>query len=85
MSYIFESKRDLLYFKNYVALRASIDAAGGDGEYVIKEDGEELLNKLARNNIELNPRVVTIAEEELSELRDRHADMLDTLMGDNHG
>ena len=64
MSYIFESKRDLLYFKNYVGLRAAIDAAGGDGEYVIKEDGEELLNQLARNNIELNPRLLTIDEGE---------------------
>ena len=64
MSYIFESKRDLLYFKNYVALRAAIDSAGGNGEYVIKEDGEELLNQLARNNIELNPRVLTIDEGE---------------------
>ena len=64
MSYIFESKRDLLYFKNYVALRAAIDAAGGGGEYVIKEDGEKLLNQLARNNIELNPRFIPIDAEE---------------------
>ena len=64
MSYIFESKRDLLYFKNYVALRAAIDAAGGNGAFTIKETGEGLLSHLARNNIELNPRFITPEEKE---------------------
>lgn len=67
MSYIFESKRDLLYFKNYVALKAAIDAAGGDGEYLIKEDGEELLSHLASNNIELSPRFITPEEKEYAQ------------------
>jgi hypothetical protein len=55
MSYIFESKRDLLYFKNYVALSKAIEQAGGRSDLVIKEC-ENMLDNLARNNIELNPK-----------------------------
>jgi hypothetical protein len=52
MSYIFESKRDLLYFKNYLSLQKAIEDAGGDGDKLIAKH-EELLATLARNEISL--------------------------------
>jgi hypothetical protein len=58
MSYVFESKRDMLYHKNYLTLSKTIEEAGGNGEFVIKEAGEKLLDVLARNQIELNCRYV---------------------------
>ena len=39
MSYIFESKRDLLYFRNYIALKNAIEQVGGSGDFVIKKCG----------------------------------------------
>lgn len=55
MSYVFESKRDLLYHQNYLALSQAIENAGGDGERVLKEFALKLLDTLARNEIKLNP------------------------------
>lgn len=54
MSYVFESKRDLLYHQNYLVLRNAIENAGGDGERVIEELASKLLDTLARNEIKLN-------------------------------
>ena len=63
MSYIFESKRDLLYFKNYIALKQVLEQAGGDGQLIIKKLAEDLLGELARNRIELNPRYLEANEQ----------------------
>lgn len=52
MSYMFESKRDLVYFKNYLSLQKAIEDAGGDGNELIIQH-EELLDILARNEISL--------------------------------
>ena len=62
MSYIFESKRDHLYFKNYIALSMAIEQAGGRSDLVIKEY-DNMLDNLARNNIELNPKYLGRSEE----------------------
>ena len=65
MSYIFESKRDLLYFRNYIALKNAIEQVGGSGDFVIKKCGEELLDTLTRNGIEMNfkcPEVIAVDE-----------------------
>lgn len=53
MKYIFESKRDLIYFENYLKLRRAIEHAGGDGDRVIADLAEGLLDTLAKNSIEL--------------------------------
>ena len=58
MSYIFESKSDLLYHENYIALRKAIERAGGDGDYVIETCGKDLLDTLARNQIELSANYI---------------------------
>lgn len=63
MSYTFESKRDLLYFHNYIALRKVIEQAYGNGEFVIKKYAEELLDILARNGIKLNPEFLESSKE----------------------
>lgn len=63
MSYTFESKRDLLYFQNYIALRKVIEQAHGNGEFVIKKYAEELLDILARNGIKLNPEFLESSKE----------------------
>jgi hypothetical protein len=55
MSYVFESKRDLLYHQNYIALVEAIESAGGSGERFVKELALGLLDTLARNEIKLNP------------------------------
>jgi hypothetical protein len=55
MTYKFESKRDEIYFKNHLALKLAIESAGGDGDKFMENIADELLNTLARNNIELNP------------------------------
>jgi len=55
MSYNFESKRDLIYHQNYIALEQAIEQAGGLGEKVIKDLALGLLDTLARNEIKLNP------------------------------
>ena len=56
--YIWESKRDLLYFKNRETLRKAIEEAEGNGEFVISKMAEELLGTLAKNNIKLEARYV---------------------------
>lgn len=57
MSYIFESKRDLLYFKNYLALKKAVEDAAGDGDKLLAKH-EEFLDTLARNEISLNPEYI---------------------------
>ena len=47
--YMFESKRDLLYFNNREALRKAIEEAKGNADFVIPKMAEELLDTLARN------------------------------------
>jgi hypothetical protein len=56
--YIWESKRDLLYFKNRETLRKAIEEAKGNGEFVISKMAEELLDTLAKNNIALEAKYV---------------------------
>lgn len=58
MSYVFESKRDLLYHQNYLALKQAVENAGGDSEKVITEIAVNLLDILARNEIKLNPQYI---------------------------
>jgi hypothetical protein len=58
MSYVFESKRDLLYHENYIALREAIERAGGNGEKAIKDLALGLLDTLARNEIKLNAEYI---------------------------
>ena len=48
MSYIFESKKDLIYHQNYIALEQAIERAGGFGEKVIKDLALGLLDTLAK-------------------------------------
>lgn len=54
--YEFESKRDYLYVKNREALRLAIEASGGAGDFVISKIAEQLLDTLARNNIEITAK-----------------------------
>ena len=61
--YVFESKRDLLYHQNYLALMKAINHAGGNGEFVIDKCASELLDTLARNNIELSAKYLGVPEE----------------------
>jgi len=61
--YVFESKRDLLYHKNYLALMKAINHAGGNGEFVIDKCASELLDTLARNNIELSAKYLDVPEK----------------------
>jgi hypothetical protein len=56
--YIWESKRDLLYFKNRETLRKAIEEAKGNGEFVISKMAEELLDTLAKNSIALEAKYV---------------------------
>jgi hypothetical protein len=63
MSYVFESKRDLLYHENYIALREAIERAGGDGERAIEKLALGLLDTLARNEIELSAKYIGDREE----------------------
>jgi len=63
MSYIFESKRDLLYHNNYLALKEAIEQAGGAGEKAIKDLALGLLDTLARNEIELSAKYIGDREE----------------------
>ena len=58
MAYVFESKRDLLYHQNYLALKQAIENAGGDSEKVLTEIAANLLDVLARNEIKLNPQYI---------------------------
>ena len=58
MSYVFESKRDLLYHQNYLALRqafAHTTASEQAIDKVLNEEAAKLLDILARNEIKLNP------------------------------
>jgi hypothetical protein len=64
MSYVFESKRDLLYHQNYLILRQAIENAGGDGERVLKDLAEGLLDTLARNEIKLNAEYIGNRDQE---------------------
>lgn len=57
MEYKFESKRDLLYFKNYFALFKAIETVGGSGERVINSEFQKVLAILTNNGIELNPKI----------------------------
>ena len=61
--YVFESKRDLLYHQNYIALMKAINHAGGNGEFVIDKCASELLDTLARNNIELSAKYLGVPEK----------------------
>jgi len=61
--YVFESKRDLLYYQNYLALMKAINHAGGNGEFVIDKCASELLDTLARNNIELSAKYLDVPQE----------------------
>jgi hypothetical protein len=61
--YVFESKRDLLYYQNYLALMKAINHAGGNGEFVIDKCASELLDTLARNNIELSAKYLGVPEK----------------------
>jgi hypothetical protein len=61
--YVFESKRDLLYYQNYLALMKAINHAGGNGEFVIDKCASELLDTLARNNIELSAKYLGVPED----------------------
>ncbi len=63
MIYKFESKRDELYLKNYLSLNKAITHAGGNGEMIISKMAEDLLDTLARNNIQ-------ISAEYIEELKD---------------
>lgn len=63
MSYVFESKRDLLYHNNYLALKRAMEQAGGDGERAIKNLALGLLDTLARNEIELSAKYIGDREE----------------------
>lgn len=63
MSYVFESKRDLLYHKNYLALCEALEQAKGNGPFIIDKYAGELLDILARNNIELNPKYLDVPEK----------------------
>ena len=60
--YVFESKRDLLYYQNYIALMKAINHAGGNGEFVIDKCASELPDTLARNNIELSAKYLDCPE-----------------------
>jgi hypothetical protein len=60
---VFESKRDLLYHQNYIALMKAINQAGGNGEFVIDRCASELLDTLARNNIELSAKYLDVPEK----------------------
>ncbi len=64
MSYIFESKRDLLYHQNYITLKRAIENAGGDGEKIINDLAADLLDILARNVIKLNTEYIGGIENE---------------------
>lgn len=58
MSYVFESKRDLVYHQNYLALKQAIENAGASGwgaDKLLRETASELLTILANNKIKLNP------------------------------
>jgi hypothetical protein len=55
MVYKFESKRDKIYFDNYLELQRAIEDAGGNFEIVIKEHSA-FLDILARNSIELKAK-----------------------------
>ena len=61
--YVFESKRDLLYHKNYLALNEALERAGGNGPFVINKCASELLDTLARNNIELSAKYLDVPEK----------------------
>jgi hypothetical protein len=63
MSYTFESKRDLIYHQNYIALEQAIEQAGGAGEKAIKDLALGLLDTLARNEIELSAKYIGDREE----------------------
>jgi hypothetical protein len=63
MNYVFESKRDLVYHKNYLALSEALEQAKGNGPSIIDKCAGELLDILARNNIELNPKYIDIPKE----------------------
>lgn len=56
--YVFESKQDLLYFKNREALRKAVEQAGGDGDRFFTIQVEELLDSLTRNSIELEAKYI---------------------------
>jgi len=58
MSYVFESKKDLIYHENYIALEKAIECAGGLGDKVIKDQALGLLDTLARNEIKLNAEYI---------------------------
>lgn len=64
MVYNFESKRDKIYFDNYLELRRAIEDAGGNFEKVIKEHSA-FLDILARNSIELKARYTVQLNERL--------------------
>jgi hypothetical protein len=61
--YVFESKRDLLYHQNYLALMKAMNHAGGNGEFIINKCAVELLDILARNNIELSAKYLGVPED----------------------
>ena len=63
--YVFESKRDLLYHQNYLALMKAMNHAGGNGEFVIDKCARELLDTLARNNIKLSAKYLDCPQETL--------------------
>jgi hypothetical protein len=63
--YVFESKRDLMYHQNYLALMKAMNHAGGDSEFVINKCAGELLDILARNNIELSAKYLDSPQETL--------------------
>ena len=60
--YVFESKRDLLYHQNYLALMKAMNHAGGNGEFILNKCAGELLDILAKNNIELSAKYLDCPE-----------------------
>lgn len=58
MSYVFESKKDLLYHQNYLALTRAIQNAGGDPEKIVDGTVDSLLADLARNEIKINAEYI---------------------------
>jgi hypothetical protein len=61
--YVFESKRDLLYHQNYLALMKAMNHAGGNGEFILNKCAGELLDILAKNNIELSAKYLDVPDK----------------------
>lgn len=60
--YVFESKRDLLYHNNYLALNEALEQAGVM-VLLLSASVSELLDTLARNNIELSAKYLDVPEK----------------------